>query len=223
MSLPTAYDRVMGKLRILCVECPRIFTAGVETVLAEEVEVVGLSPNSGPLVQAVLELEIDVVLINVSAPRKKRFDDIRELKARTAKIGVIVVTADISVASVEAAFRAGVDGYVLSTCAISELRTALREVMQGNMYVAPAMAKDVLGLLIERSPSQPGAKKLTGRQREVLELIAEGYSTKKIAAALDIAPKTAESHRYALMKQLDLHTTADLTRYAIRQGVISAD
>ena len=223
MSLPTAYGSVMARLRVLIVECPPIFTAGVETVLAEEVEVVGLSPDSGPLVQAVLELEIDVVLINVSAPRTTRFDEIRELKARTTKIGVIAVTAGISVASVEAAFRAGVDGCIPLTCAISELRTALREVMQGNMFVAPAMAKEVLGLLIERSPSQPGAKKLTGRQREVLELVAEGCSTKKIAAALGIAPKTAESHRYALMKQLDLHTTAELTRYAICQGIISAD
>ena len=103
----------------------------------------------------------------------------------------------------------------------AELIAAIKEVQSGNFYLTPAVTKEVLNFFVDRVPSSNRAEILSGRQREVLQLIAEGATIKGVADALNISSKTAETHRYAIMKKLDLHTTAELTRFAIQQGLSS--
>ena len=123
----------------------------------------------------------------------------------------------------DAAFRAGVHGYVVKRSDSSELVAAIREVQHGKLYLTPLVTKDVLEFFADRVPSSNRAESLTVRQREVLQLIAEGATIKGIAGALNISPRTAETHRYAIMKELDLHTTAELTRFAIQHGIVALE
>ena len=122
------------------------------------------------------------------------------------------------------AFRAGAAGYLLKRSAASELLTAIREVLKGNLYLSPLVARNALDLFI--SSSKPGGKlgdRLTARQREVLQLVAEGRSRKEIGMALRISVKTVEFHKAALMRDLNLRTVADFTLYAIEHGIIASE
>jgi DNA-binding NarL/FixJ family response regulator len=213
----------MTKPRVLLADDHSILVDGLRQVLAPEVELVGTAEDGRALLKAASELEPDIVIADISMPLLNGIDATKELKKAYPKLKVIILTMHTNVKFAEAAFRAGADGYVVKSSAATELVTAIHEVQKGRTYVTPLVAKDVLEFFIERVPSTSRAENLTGRQREVLQLIAEGYSIKGIADVLNISAKTAESHRYAVMKELDLHTTAELTRYAIQQGIVSLE
>ena len=213
----------MTKPRVLLADDHSILVDGLRQVLAPEVELLGTVEYGRALLKAASELEPDIVIADISMPLLNGIDATKELKKAYPKLKVIILTMHTNVKFAEAAFRAGADGYVVKSSAATELITAIHEVQKGRTYVTPLVAKDVLEFFIERVPSTSRAENLTGRQREVLQLIAEGYSIKGIADVLNISAKTAESHRYAVMKELDLHTTAELTRYAIQQGIVSLE
>lgn len=213
----------MTKPRVLLADDHSILVDGLRQILNPEVELVGTAEDGRALVKAASKLVPDIVITDISMPVLNGIEATKELKKIHPEIKVIVLTMHANVKFAEAAFRAGADGFVVKRGAADELVTAIREVQKGRAYVTPLVAKDVLEFFIERVPATSRADVLTDRQREVLQLIAEGYSIKGIAGALNISPKTAESHRYAIMKELDLHSTAELTRYAIQQGIISLE
>ena len=213
----------MTKPRVLLADDHSILVDGLRQVLASEVMLLGTAEDGRALLKAASELEPDIVIADISMPVLNGIDATKALKKAYPKLKVIILTMHANVKFAEAAFRAGADGYVVKRSAATELVTAIREVQKGCAYVTPLVAKDILEFFIERVPSTSRAENLTSRQREVLQLIAEGYSIKGIADALHISAKTVESHRYTIMKELDLHTTAELTRYAIQRGIVSLE
>jgi DNA-binding NarL/FixJ family response regulator len=211
------------KPRVVLAEDHSIVAEGLRAVLEPEVDVVGTVEDGRALLKAVAEHEPDIVITDLTMPHLNGIEAARQIVKDHPKVKVIILTAHADVKFAEAAFRAGVRGYVVKRSGSAELLAAIKEVQTGNAYLTPAVTKDVLEFFVSRVPSSNRAETLTGRQREVLQLIAEGATIKGIANALNISPKTAETHRYAIMKELDLHTTAELTRFAIQHGLISLE
>jgi DNA-binding NarL/FixJ family response regulator len=211
----------MKKPRVVLAEDHAIVAEGLRTILAQEVDLLRTVGDGRALVEAVAELDPDMVITDLTMPDLNGIDATRRILRDHPRVKVIVLTMHTDVKFAEAAFRAGVHGYVVKRSDSTELITAIHEVQRGNTYLTPVVTKDVLQFFVERVRPSTRAENLTERQREVLQLIAEGATIKGIAQALGISAKTAETHRYAIMKELDLHTTAELTRYAIQQGIVS--
>jgi len=164
-----------------------------------------------------------VILLDISMPLLNGIDAARQLKKMMPEVKLIFVTMHADPAYVTEAFRVGATGYVLKRSAAADLLQAVRTVLNGHYYVAPPITKDVLSsLLASPAERQPGPEPLSPRQREVLQLVAEGHSLKEIADILKISVKTVEYHKAQIMQQLDLHTTAELTKYAIAHGLTAS-
>ena len=213
----------MSKPRVVLAEDHYIVAQGLRAVLESEVDLVRVVADGRDLLKAVDELEPDIVITDLTMPNLNGAEAAKQIVKDHPRVKIIVLTMHSEVKFAEAAFRAGVHGYVVKQGGAGELIRAIREVQRGNVYLTPLVTKDVLNFFVERAPTSNRAEDLTTRQREVLQLIAEGATIKGIADGLNISPKTAEKHRYAIMEELDLRTTAELTRYAIQQGIVSLD
>ena len=178
--------------------------------------------NGRELVRLSEELEPDVALVDISMPLLNGIDATRQLLKTVPQTKVIFVTMHADADYVAEAFRSGASGYVLKRSAATELVNAIREVMKGRYYVTPLVTRQALSPLFGGAvePSKL-TNTLTSRQREVLQLVAEGRSVKEIASILKLSAKTIEFHKSALMERLDIHTTAELTRYAIGHGLVA--
>ena len=162
-----------------------------------------------------------MIILDISMPILNGIDAAHQLKKTLPRTKLIFVTMHGEADFVTEALRAGAAGYVLKRCGASELLTAVREVLKGNHYVSPLVTRNTIELLI--GSAHTGVKlwgRLTARQREVLQLVAEGRSRKEIASVLKISVKTVEFHKAAIMRELNLRTTADFTLYAIEHGMI---
>ena len=162
----------------------------------------------------------DVAIIDISMPVMNGVDAAREMTKSSPKTKVILLTQHDEDQYVTEALRAGVKGYVLKNQAADDLLYAIREVCRGSVYLSPSISRTVVEAYLSKThvPADP----LSGRERQVLQLVGEGRSTRDVALQLGISVKTAESHRARLMKKLDIHETASLVRYAIRRGLIQA-
>jgi DNA-binding NarL/FixJ family response regulator len=160
----------------------------------------------------------DVAILDISMPVLNGIDAARELKKCSPKTRVILLTKHDEDQYVAAGLRAGVRGYVLKSQVASDLVQAIQEVCRGSVYLSPNISSTVVDAFLSKADTPPDP--LSGRERQVLQLIGEGKSTKEIAAQLGVSVKTAESHRARLMRKLDIHETASLVRYAIRHGLI---
>jgi len=170
------------------------------------------------------ELEPDIITLDISMPQLNGVDAARKLKKILARTHLIFVTMHDDPAYVNEAFKAGASGYLLKRSAGSELRQAIQSVMDGQCYVTPLVAKGLVQSVISRGrPPVLQDKSLTARQREVLQLVAEGMTVKEIASTLNLSPKTVEFHKSQIMTQLDLHTTAELTKYALVHGILAPE
>ena len=160
----------------------------------------------------------DVAIIDISMPLLNGVDAARELKKSLPKTKVILLTKHDEDQYVTEALRVGVSGYVLKSQVASDLVHAIQEVCRGSVYLSPSISRAVIGAYLSKSnaPADP----LSARERQVLQLVGEGKSTKEVAEQLGVSVKTAESHRARLMRKLDIHETASLVRYAIRHGLI---
>ncbi len=207
--------------RILLADDHTVVLQGLRRVLEPECEVVGTATDGRALLEAAARLKPDVVVADISMPLLNGIDAVRQLKksARDVKVVFLTMYADVSYAA--KALEAGGSGYVLKTSAAEELLTAIREAMKGRKYLTPALSTQVLEALDKKSarPAE-SVDALTARQREVLQLVAEGKSVKEIAGILHVSPRTAEFHKYRIMEQLGLHSTGELTQYAIRHGIV---
>jgi DNA-binding NarL/FixJ family response regulator len=211
----------MPKTRVLLAEDHIIVAEGLQALLKDTFELVGIVHDGRALLDAAEELRPDVIVTDISMPLLNGLDAIRQILSRRPETKVVVLTMHRETQLAVDAFRAGVSGYLLKISPGEELISAIRQVAQGRSYVTTLMAKDLISLLIEvGSPSPDDRPHLTPRQREVLQLIAEGRTMKEVASILNISPRTAESHKYEIMRVLGAQTTADLIQYAIRMKLV---
>lgn len=213
----------MNKPRVLLADDHKIVAEGLRGLLEPEFDLVAIVDDGRELVAAVGEFNPDVIVADISMPLLNGIEAARQIMKQAPGSRIIFLTMHSDVAYAGEAFRAGASGYLLKRSAASELVTAIREVLKGGVYVTPPIAKAMMrDSLLGRTPSaQDPAKALTTRQREVLQLVAEGHSIKEIASILNVSPKTVEFHKYRVMEQLHLRTTAELTQYAVKHGIVT--
>jgi len=212
------------KPRLLLADDHTLLLDGFRLMLAPEFDLVGSVEDGQALLAAAKALKPDVILLDISMPHLNGIDAARRIRKFLPSARLIFVTMHSDADYVAEAFRAGAMGYLLKRSAASELLTAIRTVLKGNHYVSPLVTRNALELLISSSkPQGKFSDRLTPRQREVLQLVAEGRSRKEIAGILNISVKTVEFHKGKLMRELNLETVADFTRYAIEHGLISVE
>ena len=192
----------------------------LQRLLEGEFPGVGIVAEGHGLYDIVATSKPDLVLLDIGIPDLD-LEALRQLRAVSPLTKLLVVTMHDKPEYVAEALRAGASGYVLKWCAVSELVTAIRGVLNGHSYVTPSLGERVVSTVANRK-GRPNGKNLTLRQREVLQLVAQGRTAKEIASALGLSAKTAVFHKMAIMDKLDLRTTADLTRYALEHGILSA-
>jgi DNA-binding NarL/FixJ family response regulator len=212
------------KPRLLLADDHTLLLEGIRLMLEPEFDLVGSVEDGQALLAAAKRLKPDVILLDISMPLLNGIDAARKLRKVLPSARLIFLTMHGNSDYVAEAFRAGAMGYLLKRAAASELIMAIRAVLKGHHYVSPLVTRNALELLI--SSSKPAGKfsdALTPRQREVLQLVAEGRSRKEISGILNISVKTVEFHKRQLMQKLNLQSVADFTRYAIEQGLIIAE
>lgn len=215
-----------ARVRVVLADDHTLVRAGLRKLLESmpEVEVVGEASDGLALLALVEELQPQLVLMDIAMPGLNGLEATARLVRARPDARVLILSMHQSEEYVRQALRNGAVGYMLKDAAPLELDLALRAVLRGETYLSPAVSRGVVSDYVQRlrDDDQPG-NALTPRQREVLQLIAEGHSSKEIARRLDLSVKTVETHRSQLMKQLGIHEVAGLVRYAMRIGLISPD
>ena len=207
--------------RLLLADDHALVRQGLKALLEKQgFQVVAEASDGQEAVRSVQKTQPDVAIIDIGMPILNGMDAARELKKSSPNTKVILLTHHDEDQYVTESLRAGVRGYVLKSQAGDDLAHAIQEVCRGSVYLSPNISRAVVDAYLSKTYvlSDP----LSGRERQVLQLVGEGKSTKDVAAQLGISVKTAESHRARLMKKLDIHETASLVRYAIRRGLIQA-
>jgi DNA-binding NarL/FixJ family response regulator len=191
---------------------------GIKKILSTKVDLVGSVRDGRALVKAVEELRPDIVLLDISMPLLNGIDAARQVLKSCPRTKLIFLTMHSDRDYVVEALRAGASGYLLKWSAEEELEAAITEVMNGGVYLTPALPKELSEWLSKRSSGQPEPfEKLSSREREVLQLVTEGRSAKEIADVLHVSVKTVEFHKYRMMKRLGVHTTVELAKYAVQR------
>jgi len=211
------------KPKILLADDHKIVLEGLKSLLADRFEIVGAVENGRALVEAAERLRPHVVVADISMPLLNGIEAVRQIKRSDPDTKVILLTMHPDLAYAARGFDAGASGYVLKHSAPSELLTAIEEALKGRTYVTPIIAGDLLDSYRQGTvlPKQDVVRKLTPRQREILQLLAEGYSAKEISSHLGISARTVEFHKYRMMEHLEIKTSAELVHYAIKQGIVS--
>ena len=213
----------MKRATILLADDHAIMIDGLRRILdGPEFEVVGVVADGRALLEAAARLKPEVIVADISMPLLNGIDAAREILKQNGRRKIVFLTMHPEIPYATAALAAGASGYVVKSSAGDELVTAIREALQGRIYVSRAIAKSVQDALeLRRARVSGKIDGLTQRQREVLQLLAEGHQVKEIASALDISPKTAEFHKYQIMRALGVGTVAELTRYAVMRGIVN--
>jgi DNA-binding NarL/FixJ family response regulator len=210
----------MSRPSILIADDHNIVVEGLRRLLDPEFDVAGTVKDGRELLTAAEKLRPDVIVVDISMPNLNGIDAVRQIKKVHEEIKVVFLTMHPDVAYAVSAFEAGASGYVLKHSAPDELVTAIRDALQGRTYVTPLIAGELLKSYREGTKRQANTgADLTPRQREVLQLLAEGHSVKAIATILNVSTKNVEYHKYRMMELLGIKTTAELVRYAVQQGI----
>lgn len=213
-------------IRVLLVDDHPTLREGLRAILGRqsEVEVVGESADGLQAIDAALLLRPDVVIMDIGMRLMNGIEATREIRARLSGCRVIALSVHSDRRYVDHMLGAGAQGYVLKEAASSELLEAIRTVLDGRPYVSPALAGGVDQRVPRSSPAALDAyQQLAPREREVLKLLSEGETSRRIAELLTISPRTVETHRRNIMRKLGLHSVAELTKYAIREGLTSVE
>ncbi|HSM86713.1 MAG TPA: response regulator transcription factor [Candidatus Limnocylindrales bacterium] len=210
------------RARVLLADDHQVLTDGLTKLLGQYYDVVATAANGHELISLARQHNPDVIVTDISMPLLNGMDAIRVLKKSGIKSKVLVLTMHSDAALAVEAFRAGASAYVLKHAAGDEIRQAVDTLLRGRVYLSTSFPIDLVTLLADaaRHPSQEGPS-LTRRQREVLQLVAEGKTMKEVAGLLSISTRTAESYKYEIMRVLGVHTNAELVQYAIRIGMIT--
>jgi DNA-binding NarL/FixJ family response regulator len=211
----------MKRPRVLLADDHKIVVEGLRSLLEPEFDLVGTAEDGRALVATAKKLQPDVIVADISMPLLNGIEAAEQLKRAALGAKIIFLTMHPDVTYAMRALEAGASGYLLKHSAPSELVAAIREVLKGRTYVTPMIATDLLKSLMGRSTHRDKVGRLTPRQREVLQLVAEGHSAKEIASILRISPRTVEFHKYRIMGDLGLRTNAELVQFAIKHGVAS--
>ncbi len=207
----------MRKVRVLMGDDHTLVLAGFRKLLEPEFDLVGTVEDGRTLVEMAQKLRPDVILVDISMPLLNGFDSARQIRKLAPESKIVFVTMHADPDYITEALRLGAVGYLLKRSAASELTFAIHEVLAGRTYVTPIVARD----LSNPDHASSGASELTPRQREVLQLVAEGHANKEIARILRLSMKTVEFHKSNLSRKLKIHNTADLTKYAIQRRIVS--
>jgi DNA-binding NarL/FixJ family response regulator len=213
-------------IRVLIVDDHALIRAGIQALLTAvpDVEVVAETGDGREALALVARHHPDIVLLDLSMPAGNGLEVIARLTRESPDVRVVVLSMHASEPYVTAALRAGAAGYVVKSGRVSELEVAVQAAARGEKYLSPEVARQVIDGYVRGGAGEAGpASELTSRQREILQLIAEGHTTKEIARKLNLAVKTVEAHRWQLMRRLDIHDVAGLVRYAISVGLVSPD
>jgi two-component system response regulator NreC len=206
-------------IRVVLADDHALVRQGIRSLLEREgFQIVAEASDGHEALRHVQSLKPDIAVMDISMPILNGLDAARQMSLSSPQAKTILLTQHAEEAFLSAALEAGVKGYVLKTQIASELIQAMRQVSRGDVYLSPGVSRAVMEAY--RSKSEKQKDPLTTRERQVLQLIAEGKSTKNVASVLGISVKTAESHRTRLMQKLDIHDTANLVLYAVRRGVV---
>ena len=209
----------MSRPRILLADDHALLLGAFEKLLSGEFDVVGQAADGRALVTMAERLKPDVIVLDISMPLLNGLEAGRQIKHKLRDVKLVFLTMNEDPDLASEAFRLGASGYLLKSSAASELTTAIREVTQGRSYVTPLITNALIGTLLHPE-AHPPTRDLTPRQREVLQLLAEGHSMKEIANLLNISPRTVAFHKYEMMTQLKVETTAELVQYAVKNHIV---
>jgi len=209
----------MGRHRLLLADDHTLLLGAFEKLLSAECEIVGQVGDGRALVAAAEALKPDLIVLDISMPLLNGLEAGRQIKQKLRNIKLVFLTMNEDPNLAAEAFRLGASAYVLKRSVASELTTAIREVMQGRSYITPLVAEGLVESLQHVDQRTPGDE-LTPRQREVLQLLAEGKSMKEVASVLNLSPRTVAFHKYRIMEQLRVKTTAELVQYAVRHHIV---
>jgi DNA-binding NarL/FixJ family response regulator len=209
----------MKRTRILLADDHRMLLDALVNLLENEFEVAGVASNGGALLEMATSLQPDVVVTDIAMPQMSGIDAARVLRSQASNTKILFLSMYSDLPLVEEAFRTGASGYVLKSCDIEELVKAIQCISRGGTYVSPALG-DLITAIITNPQERSRPSVLTARQKEVLRLLAEGRTMKEIGQQLNITTRTTESHKYEIMRNVGVKTTAELIRYAVRINLI---
>ena len=212
----------MNRPRILLADDHRMVAEGLKSLLSPEFELVGVVEDGLALIDAAKKLRPDVIVADITMPRLNGLEALTQLKKEIPRVRVIFLTMHQDVAYARRALDSGASGFVLKHSAPAELVAAIHAALEGKTYLTPALAGEVLQQ-IQRDPkaAKDPVASLTARQREILQLFAEGRSAKEISGMLNISARTVEFHKYQMMENLGLHNSTELTHFAIKHGIVA--
>jgi DNA-binding NarL/FixJ family response regulator len=208
----------MARPRILMADDHLMLLEAFKALLEPDFDVVGTVTDGRRLLDEFARLHPDVVLLDIAMPLLNGLDAGRQLKAQRRSVKLIYLTMNPDPELASEALRLGASGYVLKSSAADELKQAIHEALLGRSYLTPLITRDVVGSLMQPRTER---HELTNRQCEVLQLLAEGKSMKEVAAILDMTPRTVAFHKYRMMEQLRLKTSAELVKFAVRRGMVA--
>jgi DNA-binding NarL/FixJ family response regulator len=212
----------MNKARIVLADDHEVLLEGLKRILESEAEVTATASDGVELLELVQKLRPDIAVVDISMPKLNGLDAFKKCKGQAPGTKFIFLTGHPDITLATEAFRAGASAYVLKHSAAEELIAAVRSVRRGQTYISPRIAGEVLQNLMNHPQADSGetATHLTVRERQVLQLLAEGKTLKEAAAVLDVSPRTVEFHRNNISDKTGLRTLAELVRYACRQGLV---
>ncbi len=211
----------MRRPRVLLADDHRIVAEGLKSLIEPEFELIGIVEDGRALLEAAEALRPDVIVVDISMPLLNGIDAVRQIRKTNREVKIIFLTMHPDVTYAVSAMEAGAQGYVLKHSAPAELSEAIRWTLRGEIYITSLLKNDFT--VGEKKGSRERYEVpsfLTRRQREVLQLLAEGHSVKEVAAILDISSRTVEYHKYQMMKDIGAQSIADLIRYAVKHGVV---
>jgi DNA-binding NarL/FixJ family response regulator len=209
--------------RVVLADDHTIFTEGLKALLEPEFEIVATVDNGRDAIKAVRDVNPAVIVLDISMRQLNGIDTAREIRKFAPKVKIVFLTMHDELSYVQEAFGAGASGYVIKHSASIDLLLAIQRALSGRTYITPGIVENDVDALLRGSRRRRAASpKLTVRQREVLQLLAEGRSAKEAAAILNLSSRTVEFHKYRIMHQLGIQTSAQLTQFAIKHKIISA-
>lgn len=211
----------ISKPRVLLADDHRIVAEGLRSLLCAEFELLGVVEDGRALVETARKLHPDVMVVDITMPHLNGLDALKVLKKDNPDVKVVMLTMHRDAAYARRALESGASGFVLKHSAPAELVTAIRAALAGKIYITPTLAGEVFQTFRQgKEPAAELAGRLTPRQREILQLLAEGRSAKEIASTLSISSRTVEFHKYQMMESLQIHNSAELIHFAIKQGIV---
>ena len=211
----------MNRKRILLADDHKMLLAAFRKLLEPDYEIVGVVEDGRALIAAAQELVPDVIILDIAMPVLNGLDAGRRIKKQFPDIKLIFLTVNEAPELIAEAFRAGASGYLLKSSAASELQEAIEQAVRNRTYITPLISREMVKMFLDGPRFKRRSSDLTHRQREVLQLLAEGQSMKEAARVLNISPRTVAFHKYRIMEQLNIKTSAELIQFALKERIVS--